>query len=161
MATLATGLVTAIVLSSRANTIVNAVGTNLIIGTITTTTSSICNMIKYVTLSNHSGINEIVDIVVSIDLEFTVNIIEELVKEQQDKEVHESVRKALYGLSEILDLIHSELDSIKKAIELHNDKYFNSWRGFSWNGSIETIKKHNLILKHRYSILFELLKIYH
>lgn len=161
MATLATGLITTIVLSSRATSIVTAVGTNLIIGTITSTTSSICGVIKYMTLSTNTCINNITDALTSIDLEFTVNIIEELVKEQQDKELPESVRKALFGLSEILELIHQELHSIKKSIDLHNVKYLNGWRSFCWEGNIETIIKHNTILKHRYNILFELLKIYH
>ncbi len=160
MATLATGLITTIVLSSRASSIVNAVGTNLIIGTITSTTSSIGSVIKYMTHSTNTCISDIMNVLTSIDLEFTVNIIEELVKEQEDRQLHESIRKALVGLSEILELIHQELYSIKKSIDLHNIKYLNGWRSFCWDGNIDTIIKHNLILKHRYSILFELLKIY-
>lgn len=160
MATLAIGLLETVVLSSKATSVVSSVGTNLIIGTITTTTSSIGNTIRYLTTSSQPGINEILDSLKSSDLEFTVNIIEQLVKELNDIHFSESIKKALIGVNQILDLIHMELDSVKKAIELHNNKYFNTLRSFYWNGSIENIRKHNIILKHRYTILFELLKIH-
>lgn len=160
MATLASGLIQTVVLSSKTASIVSNIGTDLIIGTITTTTSSIGSMIKYLAISTSPGASDILNIVSSADLEFTISIIEQLVKEQDSKQLNESVKKALIGVSEILDSIHGELTSVKKAIEYHNTKYLNSWRGFSWEGNIETLKKHNIILTHRYRMLFDLLKIY-
>ena len=160
MNTLATGLLQTVILSSKATSVVSNIGTDLIIGTITTTTSSIGNMIKYLAISTQPGVSDLLDLISSLDFEFTMSIIEQLVREQEGKQINESVKKALIGVSEILDLIHSELSSVKKAIEYHNTKYFNGWRSFSWEGNIETIKKHNFILSHRYKMLFDLLKIY-
>ncbi|QKF94078.1 hypothetical protein QKU48_gp0620 [Fadolivirus algeromassiliense] len=160
MATLGVGLLNAVVVGSSATTVISSVGTNLIIGTITTTTSSIAGMIKYLASSNQPGISEIINMLSEIDLEFTINIIQQVVKEQNDKPLNESVKHALLGVSEILEKINKELDSIKGAIEYHNTKYFNGWRSFSWNGNMLILKNHNEILKHRYNLLFELLKIY-
>jgi len=160
MATLAVGLIETVVLSAKASSVVSHVGTDLIIGTITSTTSSIGSMIKYLTSSSQAGISDIITVITASDLEFTINIIEQLVKEQDAKQINESVRKALVGVSEILELINQELSSVKKATEAHKTKYFKGWRSFCWDGNIENIKKHNMILRHRYGILFELLKIY-
>ena len=160
MNTLASGLLHTVILSSKATSIVSNVGTDLIIGTITSTTSSIGNMIKYLAISTQPGVSEILDMISSLDFEFTISIIEQLVKEQEGKQINESVKKALIGVSEILEMIHNELISVKKAIENHNTKYFSGWRSFSWEGNIGTLEKHNIILSHRYKMLFDLLKIY-
>lgn len=160
METLATGLLSTVVFSSKATNVVSTLGTDLVINTVTTTTSSICNMIKYLSTSNQPGINDIIFTLNRIDLEFTVGIIDQLVKEQTGKDLNDSVKKALIGVNEILSLIHGELDSIKKAIEYHKSKYFSEWRSFSWEGNIDSLKQHNSILKNRYQMLLELLKIY-
>ena len=159
MATLASGLIGTMILSSRATSVVATLGTDLIITTITATTSSIGSMIGYLTTNKNPGIFDVNNILISTDLDFTIGIIEQIVREQEGKPLNESIKKALIGVNNILEAIHYELDSIKKAIENHKTKYFSSWRSFSWNGTIDSLKKHSDILKHRYSILFELLKI--
>lgn len=160
MGTLATGLLGSVILSGKASAVVSTIGTDLIIQTVTTTTSSIGSLIKYLTTSNQTCIQDILIILRKIDLEFTISIINELVKEQNGKQLNQSVKKALVGVHEILDRIDQELTSIKKAIEYHNTKYFAGWRGFSWNGNIDLIKEHDNTLKHRYMILVDLLEIY-
>lgn len=160
MTTLALGLFETVVFSGKAATLVSTIGTDLIIGTITSTTSSIGGMIKYLTINNQPGIKEVISFLNNIDLEFTINIIDQLVKEQTGKELQDSVKKSLLGVNEILQKIHNELNSIKKSIELHNTKYLNYYRSFVCDLNIDVLGKHNNILKHRYNILFELLKIY-
>jgi|694.fasta_scaffold88118_3 hypothetical protein len=160
MTTLATGLMEAVIASSKTATIINSIGISLVVSTISASTTSILTTIKYFTLNGNQIMYEITNVLKSTDLEFTVNIVDQLVKEQEGKELNESVKRALIGVNEILELIHNELLSIKKAIEYHNTKYLSSWRYFNWDGKIETIKNHNTILIHRYKILFELLKIY-
>lgn len=160
MATLATGLMQTVVLSSKATSIISSIGTDLIIGTITSTTSSIVGVIRYLTVSTQPGVSDIMDIISSTDLEFTLSVLEQLVKEQEGKKINESVKKALLGVNEILDSINNELSSVKKAIQYHNSKYLSGWRSVSWEGNVNTLRRHNIILTHRYKILFDLLKIY-
>lgn len=160
MATLASGLVATLTLSPRATTIVNVLSTNLIVNTIATSVSSIYQIINYLVQTKSANTNDILNVITEIDLEFTINIIEELINEHQNEELHESIKKTLCAINEILEQIHEILNSVRHAIDVHNSKYLNGWRKFYWDGDIETIKKYNSILKHRYSILFELLKIY-
>ena len=153
------GIIETALIGSKVAILASTVGTDILIKTVTSTSSSIVSMTSYLMTSSQPGINEIVSTLKKIDLEFTVGIIEELVKEQDGKELEESIKKAMIGVNETLSLIHQELDSMKQAIEYHNTKYFNGWRGFSWTGNVNNIKDHNEILKNRYMILFELLKI--
>ena len=153
------GIIETALIGSKVAILASTVGTDILIKTVTNTTSSIVSMTGYLMTSSQPGINEIVSTLKKIDLEFTVGIIEELVKEQEGKELEESVKKAMIGVNETLGLINQELDSMKQAIEYHNTKYFNGWRSFSWTGNVNNIKDHNEILKNRYMILFELLKI--
>lgn len=139
-------------------TVVASVGTNLIIGTITTTASSIGSLIKYLTTNTSPGINDILSFLASIDLEFTIGIVEQVVKELDQENIKESLHKAIVGVNEILSLIHQELASVKTAIEDHNAKYLSGWRAFQWTGNLDNIKKHNEIFKHRYGILFTLIR---
>lgn len=159
MESIATGVITTIVLSSKTASIFNTVGTNFVIGTITSTISSIGGMIKYFATSQNSVIEELMNTLNNIDLVFTVNVIDEVVKEQRDQEINSSTRLALIGICDILELIHNELNSINEALFVHNTKYLNNWRSFGWGGNINTIVKHNLILRNRCNMLFELLKI--
>lgn len=153
------GIIETALIGSKVAILASTVGTDILIKTVTNTTSSIVSMTGYLMTSSQPGINEIVSTLKKIDLEFTVGIIEELVKEQEGKDLEDSVKKAMLGVNETLSLIHQELDSMKQAIEYHNTKYFSGWRSFSWTGNINNIKDHNEILKNRYTILFDLLKI--
>lgn len=158
MATLALGI-----LGTKVTSLAMTIGADLLISSISTTTSSIGSAIKYLSKSSQKEISEILELIKEIDLEFTINVVEHLIKEQNIAEVTDdknSVKKALIGVSEILDVIHIEFVSIMEAVDNHNKLYFNKWRKFSWNGDVETVKKHNNILLKRCKMLFELLKIY-
>lgn len=160
METIATGLIGTVILS-KTTSVVTSIGCDLIINTITTTTSSICSIIKSVIIYDIPGIEKVTQILKDTDLEFTINIIEELVKEQNGKNLNDSIKKALFGVNEILELIHGELTSIKKAIDYHNSLYLNSWRSFYYDYSkLDLMKQNEKILKHRYQMFLDLLKIY-
>ncbi|AYV76929.1 MAG: hypothetical protein Barrevirus4_13 [Barrevirus sp.] len=136
-----------------------SVGSDIAVRSLIATTSSVTNLISYLT-TNKSSPSDISSILISLDLEFTIKIIEELVKDWIDKEVSEPVRIAIIGVQQIVELINKELNEIKGAIEYHNSKYFKGWRSFTWSNSPDIIKNHSITLKSRYTMLFELLKIY-
>lgn len=158
MATLALGI-----LGTKVTSLAMTIGADLLISSISSTTSSIGSAIKYLSKSSQKEINDVLELIKEIDLEFTISVVEHLIKEQNIAEVTDnksSVKKALIGVSEILDIIHIEFVAITEAVDNHNKLYFSRWRKFSWNGDIDTVKKHNAILLKRYKMLFELLKIY-
>ncbi|ARF09498.1 hypothetical protein Indivirus_1_121 [Indivirus ILV1] len=154
------GIIESVVIGSKLTGIVSTVGTNVAIRTLTTTTSSIGNLISYLTTNTKPGASDVINTLVSLDLEFTVGIIENVIKELNDETLNEPIKKALFGVNETLMLIHRELNSLKGAIEYHNSKYLKNWRSFSWSGNTEALKQYNATLKNRYSMLLDLLKIY-
>lgn len=160
MESLASGLMHSIILNPKGSLIVGNVTSNIIIKTIKITTISVSSIIKFVTQNIDHGLHDIVNILNKTDLEFTADVINDVVHEHIDCELNEPIKKSLYGLNDILEKINGELISIKNAINYHKTKFFPGMRKFSWNGNPETLKNYSKILKHRYSILFELLKIY-
>lgn len=161
MATLGLALAETILLSNKATVALSTLGTDLIINTIKTSTTSVGTLINYISKSTaQPSVKDIIDELNKLDLEFMVAIIEQLVSEQQGKNLHESVRKALTGVNNSLLKIVDELHVIKLAIEYHETKYFNYWRSFSCDCNIETVRNHSGVLQKRYNILIDLLKIY-
>ena len=155
------GLVGSALIGGKAATIINTVGTELVIGTVTSSTHAIRSMLTYFTTSTQPGISDIITELKNIDLEFTILIIEQVVLEQDSKNLPASITKALIGVNEILTLIREELNKIKESIDYHNTKYWSNWRSFASNCNMAQIKKHDDILKYRYGVLTELLKIYY
>lgn len=156
---LTSSLVGSVLLGSHATQLVGTIGSGIIIKTITTTTSSITALIGYLSKSDHPNIPELINQLDDIDLDFTINIIGLVVKEQETTELPESINMALVGVNDILILIHKELDEIKSSIELHSNKYLSGWRSFACHTNISSIKKHYNQLERRYKLLFELIKV--
>lgn len=161
MASLAIGLVKTVLIGGQTFSILSKVGTDVIIRTLTTTTTAVGGLIVHVTAYDRVGMVEIKNKLDRVDLEHTVSVIEEFIKEQDEtKELNNSVKKALIGVNEILNRIHDELIIIKEAVEYHNSKYFSRWRRFDCSCNIETIIAHKEILDKRYNMFVELMNIY-
>ncbi len=141
--------------------VVSKIGTDVLIKTVSATTSSLYNLIKFITNIDHPGLKDIQDTLESIDLEYDINVIDKLVNEYAHvSEIKKSVKFALDGVEKILQKIHNELDIIKKAFDNHKNKYFSKWRGFHCSCNIKTVVKHKHILDSRYDMLVKLLMIY-
>jgi len=148
-----------LILSTKTISIISAIGMNVIIKTLTSTTNSICTLITHLTSYDQPGIEKIIKCLKDIDLEFYITVISQLVNEYKDIQVNSTIKKALLGVNDILEEINLELTIIKEAIEYHKTKYFSSWRKINCKCNINTIKKHKIILENRYKILVDLLKI--
>lgn len=149
-----------IVLSVKAISIFSTFGTNLILRTLTSTSGSICNMLVRLTAYDQPYAQDVVTKLNKIDLKFTVNILEQLVKENIDKDISVSVKQALLGVNDILLTIYNELREIQISLDKHEKKYFYKWRCFDCKCNINVIESHKRILDNRYKILIDLLKIY-
>lgn len=152
-------------IGGRVASLVSTVGTSLIVRTVTTTTSAIGGSIAHITSYDQPGVLEVTAKLTTIDLDFKVKVIEELVREQESgvkdgEEFRPSVKKAMIGVLEILENIRTELTVIEEAIRAHEDKYWKNWRSFDCTCNIKTIEAHTKILDQRYAILRDLLLIY-
>lgn len=159
---LITGITGTIMIGGQVMSLLSTVGTSLIIGTVTRTTSTIVSTIAHLTSYDQPSVQEVVAKLQAVDLEFTVAVIEELVREQErdGTEAKSSVKKALLGVLEMLEKIESELKIIEGAVKEHDSKYFKNWRSFDCNCNIKTIEAHTKILNQRYEKLRDLLLIY-
>jgi hypothetical protein len=139
---------------------VNTICTSIVVNTICKSTSSIISIIRYLGNSNHI-VQDINVALKEIDLEFTIQIINQVILEHElVKDLTESIKNAIIGVSVILEEIRLELETIHDAIKYHESKYFANWRSLVWHNNVEKLKKYDLILQKRYALLFELLKIY-
>ena len=137
------------------------IGTDVLIKTMSTTTTVLYKLVKFIANTDHPGLKNIQDTLESIDLEYDINVIDKLVTEHDHiSDMKDSVKEALLGVTKILQKIHDELHIIKKAYEKHKNKYFYKWRSFQCKYNIETIVKHKEILDSRYDMLIKLLIIY-
>jgi len=137
------------------------IGTDVLIRTMSTTTSALYELVKFIINTDHPGLKNIQDTLESIDLEHYINVIDKLVTEHDHtSDMKDSVKEALLGVTKILQKIHDELIVIKKAYEKHKNKYFYRWRSFQCKYNIEIIVKHKHILDSRYDMLIKLLIIY-
>lgn len=149
-----------LIFGNKLTTITCNIGTNIIMSTIRATTSSISGIINHIAFEHDNNIEQIQTFLKDSDMHFTVTTIQAFIHEQNITDSHKSITNALSGVSEILTLIHDSLQSIKNEYDNHKQKYFSSYRTFTWSHSIKVLEGHNNILKHRYNLLFELLKIY-
>ena len=164
MATLALGIVENILIGGKTVSILSKVGTDIVIGTLATSTSAVGGMLTSIYSSDKPGLKEIKSQLDKIDLEHIVGVIRALINEQSNKkniEMKDSVKKALIGVNEILVKINDELNEIHNAINKHNGKYFSSWRSFDCKCNINQIKEYRDLLDKRYKMYVELLNIYH
>lgn len=134
-----------------------AVGSGFIINMIFATTSSIYSSIRYLVSSNQKCYNKVITQLKELDLDYVIGVLRELVSECGQKLEYNSIRKALYGVNEILEQINEELNRIKEAYDYHKTKYLTSWRTFRYD--LTTLKQHKNILDSRYTLLIDLLQI--
>ena len=149
-----------VLLGAQTVNVVNKVGTDVIIGVVTTTASSVGRLLTYITSIDHPGTDDIKKGLEDTDLDFFISVLTQLIKEQDANNTTESIKQALVGVNSVLEEIQKELTMIKESLENHYNKYFASWRSFDCNCSVDTVKKHREVLYKRYSLLTDLLNIY-
>jgi len=169
-----------IVLGTNAVSIVNDVGIGFAIRTLTTATTGILSLAKKKNLtfkdgadmllgqgvlanellSNEPYSKDVTKELKDLDLECEVAIAESLIKEQEGRLNHNSVQQSLAAVTEVLDNIHRELDTIHSMIDYHQQKWFNGWRTLDCSIKISVIINHKKLFDKRYSNLCSLLMIY-
>ena len=137
------------------------IGSEILVATISSTASSLYNLIKFISNTNHPSLKNIQETLELLDLEYYINVINKLVNEYDHLSNQiGSIKESLFGVTKILQKIHSELNIVKEAYDKHKNKYFYKWRTFQCKYNIETIKKHKLVLDSRFDMLVKLLIIY-
>lgn len=154
-------MVEVISLGAAGISLLSTVGKNVLVKTLTTSTSSIISAIETITLLKHQYLIEIINKLDELDIKHKIELIELFVEEQNEEEIKKlSIKKALEDLNDILKKIDEEFNTIIKAIENHREKYLRNWRSFNCKYNIKTIEKDFKILNSRYEDLKDLIKVY-
>lgn len=152
---MALALASTLIHSGKTLSVISSFGHEVVMASITQSATSIKNVLSYVSSNNISQIDEELR---KLDLEFTINVIHRLVIEQNNNLQYDSIKVALKGVNDILEIINDELLCMKQRHDAHVRKYFNSWRYFYYD--LTTIKTQQKLLLTRYDILIKLLQIY-
>lgn len=141
--------------------VMNKIGSEFILRSMTNTSASIISLISYISFSDNQYISHIKHDIKELDIESKLSILSTLVNEQMNNHNHpDSVNKSLMSVNNVLKKIHNELDLINKKIIRHKEKYFYSWRTINATKYVHNLTYHCCILQQRYKILIDLLNVY-
>jgi hypothetical protein len=144
-----------------AASIITGATTSFLVGCLTSTTYSVYNYINRIRSYNHPYTVEIQKELDKIDLQFSIDIINEIFKQytNMSDEAGPALKHAIYGVTEIMEIIETELQTVDESIKLHNNKYFSRWRTFNCTCNLDVIKRNKQILDSRYKTFISLLKL--
>ena len=148
-----------LVIGSKVVTVVNEVGISLIIRTLTTVTSNIISISQKITSYDQPYAKDVIHELNKLDLEYNISIMDCLVKEHADKDLPMSVHKSLESVSNILEFMHNELNTIHALLKYHDTLFLNSWRVLDCTANINKMKDIKIIFDERYKLLISLLQI--
>lgn len=161
MSSIVIGAAGAILVGMQSVSLLGAIGKDLICKTVSVTTSTTISTLKYITNTDQPKFEETRVKFEKLDLQHTISVIQELIKEQNSrKDMKKSVKFSILGVDDIIQDINIELAVVKKAMDDHKNKYFSKWRAFDCNKNIDKITNLKRLLDNRYKILTGLLKIY-
>lgn len=140
------------------------VTTDLLIKTLTYTTSGIFNLGKALfTPSPYITYKQLEDLEKDIDLLETIKIYELYIKEilEKDKDYinnSETIKTTIQSIHNILEDLHNILQDIDKKAEYHKTVWFQSWRTLDFTKEVHDIKYKKNILDSRFNILQKIYK---
>lgn len=146
-------------LAFRAAGVLGIITSDLLMKSLTNTTSSIYGSILHLTSLDAPYAKDIVKYIKKIDLKFKLCVLDSFIKENENKinSNKESTKEVIEGVLEILNEIKAGLREVENAIQYHNTKYFANWRSFSCSYSLSKIKAHNNLLESRTKLLFKII----
>jgi hypothetical protein len=110
--------------------VAKTIGPEIIVKSITSAASGIVSGIKYFisTPSSRKDIKDIQDLIERLDIEAEIQVIEAYVKDYQNINDKEAISIALTNLSDIINKLHKEIDTIKEKVEQDSKlTYIGSW----------------------------------
>ena len=149
----------AIICSVNALSILSAASKSILVNMLTSTIKSIYGYTNFITTTDKSNCDKITSEIHKMDLTFTTNILEHVIKENTDDNMCESLKYAIMGVNDILEIIELELYKIKVDINNHKCKYFNYWRSLDCDNSVKIIRRNKLLLDKRHDVLLNILKL--
>ena len=153
-------MLSSFILGGKIVSIVGLVGTDVVVKTLTASSTSIINIITHLSTTEFPNSESIKKALLETDIELKMKVINSLVNDLKKKiNLDEKINIALGSLAETTEKIHNQLDLIKDKIEYHKLKYFQTWRNLNCDENLNNIKKLNNILDKRLDLLTKILSI--
>ena len=153
-------MLSSFILGGKIVSIVGLVGTDVVVKTLTASSTSIINIITHLSTTEFPNSESIKKALLETDIELKMKVINSLVNDLKKKiNLAEAINIALGSLAETTEKIHNQLDLIKDKIEYHKLKYFQTWRNLNCDENLNNIKKLNNILDKRLDLLTKILSI--
>ena len=124
---------------------------------ITETSKKILNGILGIMDTSHFIL---IDLLEELDIQHTINIINSIIKDIENKPNNNTIDICLNHLNEIVKKILDEIEIIKIEITKYEQLWFKSIRTPNYNKLIVKLKSHTKIINNRLNLLINLLKIY-
>jgi hypothetical protein len=143
--------------------IITTIGINAVCASITTITSAaknIYDVIGGISRSKTPEQSNVMDLIVSLDLEQTIKEVESLLKEiPKDKMNSKTLQLCLDGLTDILKKIEMELHRIDGMLRYNNTLWFlKTFRAYDCSQNMEKVKELSNILDKRLKRFFYILE---
>ncbi len=114
----------------------------------------------------HEKHDDVKELISSIDLDSKVELVESVVRDIHDimKEhrisPNNSLNFSLSKLMEIIQIIHNDLNEIKKGIEHHKTLWFNYFRTPGYYNIMEKVKSDKKLLDSRFDDLVKIISLF-
>lgn len=161
----------ALILGINTVGLLTSVSTSLMVNTLLYTLSNTNKSVQKLLKIDGPTYDNILVELEKIDIDFTVNVISQAIKEISNKidndctdiilyyDKIDSKKMAINYIVKLLEEINDELAIIYSDVKCHNEKYLKEWRTFECDININNIKIKSKILKDRFNILLQLYSI--
>ena len=92
-----------------------------------------------------------------LDINSKLDIINSFVKEIEPETHNDTIKKSLKYLHEILEKINLEIETIRKEIEEHKQKFFYYFRTPNYKNTLQKLKLNIKIFDDRFNLLIKLI----
>ena len=131
-------------------------GREVLSQTVSVTTKSIYEGIDNILLNDNFQFKKTLE---NLDINVKLDIVNEFIKDIDDKYITKTGIKMLKHLETILLLINKEIKNINLEIENHQLKWFSKLRYSECNTMIKNLVNHVKILDERFNLLLKLINI--
>lgn len=115
------------------------------------------NIFKELNSLNADGDFVFKSLLEELDINSKLDIINSFVKEIEPETHNDTIKKSLKYLHEILEKINLEIETIRKEIEEHKQKFFYYFRTPNYKNTLQKLKLHIKIFDDRFNLLIKLI----
>lgn len=140
--------------------VVSTLGYNIIVTGITASVNNIGNIISMITRSSIPGDNQIVEYLIESDIDATLRVIDEFLREIKPDHISNSLSTCLFNMKDITEKINMELSIMYNELDYNRSIILlKTWKAYDCSAHIAKLKVYSAILDKRYKMLVKILSV--